>query len=511
MLIGSNQSIQEQYNTVRKVFKDQDSYNFKYGLQNGFKNDGSGMDEDPIMYGFDIVIHAIGEDGSQFSSPLINGEIMNFFAFAEKNNIQEVIERKPIYLEFIEKFKLFFNDTTANFSSLKSHYLKSVSGLHNLVENASGISETNKQFTKYGSDKITLSMYEDLNLNSGYFVMLYKMLTYSKKNGKLLIPENLLRFDMSIIISEIRNFNLVLNVINSSNNGDSITEADLASVKNFGESVTKKFGSNLPIDKNIKPKKTVSTPNKDNPILTGLSVFNDNVSRYIYNLYDCQLSFPTYSHGDEVKNDDAKMSDDFSFDIFYKFSNLEVEKFNFKLNATAEMKRVSNIPSSANSDRDHIATPFDIKYRTLQENGGDVPYKVYINGGDEDETTRNLNGIQKIIVNTKNFALKRFREERDKLVNKTIENIRTTSGLRRISSPTNIYFADNKSIPDFFVGQLRNFANDGLTNLLRKANDKVSQISKNIDDKRAANGKPPINTGRYPDDIVGRDNVYKQS
>lgn len=510
MLIGANEALKQQYNTVRNIFKDQDSYNFKYGLQNAFKNDGNGMDEDPIIYGFDIVIHAIGDDGSQFSSPLINGDMLKFFEFAEKNDIQEVAERKKIYTEFIEKFKLFFNDTTATFSSLKSHYLKSVSGLHTLIENASGIAETSKQFTKYGTDKISLTMYEDVNLNSGYLVMLYKMLTYSKKNGKLLIPENLLRFDMSIIISEIRNFNLVQNVVNASSTGGVVTSKDIASAADFLSKTTKKFTSNTPIDPNIKPKKTVMTPNRDNPILTGLSVFNDNVSRYIYNLYDCQLSFPTYSHGDEVRNDEVKMTDDFTFDIYYKFSNIEIEKFQFKLNSLAELKKLSNIPNTVNKNTDNSPTPYDVRYRTYAENGDVQPYVVYTPKGDEDESTRNLTGIEKVIVNTKNFAIKRFREERDKLVNKTIENIRTTSGLRRISSPTNIYFADNQSIPDFFIGQLRNYANDGLTNLLRKANQKVGEVSKNIDIKRASNGKPPINTGRYPDEELGKDNVYRK-
>jgi hypothetical protein len=41
---------------------------------------------------------------------------------------------------------------------------------------------------------------------SSYLTYLYNNLTYSYENGRELIPENLLKFNMYIKISEIRNF-----------------------------------------------------------------------------------------------------------------------------------------------------------------------------------------------------------------------------------------------------------------------------------------------------------------
>lgn len=475
---------------INDIFRDKDTFNFKYGLASNQKEN---LDEDPVIYGFDIVIHDVyggyeknnnnsandvvfgrGKNdygySQKFTSPLVNGAIINFM-----NNIgnTEVLSKKSSYYEFLDMFRLFFNDTRHEFASFKSHYLKSVKGLHGLVENVIGFGKENKQFTDYGKDKIVLDIYEDTFLNSGYLAALYKNIVYSRVNGKLLIPENLLKFDMSIIISEIRNFNLVV------------------------DTTSKTFTTN------------VNTPNVPNSSVNSIAIFNDNISRYIYNLYDCQLNFPHYSHEDEVRNDSREFTDSFQLEIYYKFSTMEMEKFkydpllvdkryinNANINNPNDKndstKNSSNIISSLSKMVDNKDDrTYDLRYRR------NAPYIQYSKNNDIEDSRPPDTGLQKVFNNTKKFALTRIRQERDSLINKTLDNIRTNVGLRRISSPINVYDTDPTSITDYFFGQLRDFTNDSVTGVLKKANDKLGDISKNIDINRLKNGKDAINTGKY--------------
>lgn len=493
--------------TIKKVFNDRDTHNFKFGLQ---ANQINNLDEDPIIYGFDIIIHDtfINDDrqiekrnsdmekyianntqtnnvkgevsngkkegdfgfGKKFTSPLINGSIPDFIKTV---NISEINSKKDVYQDFINTLKLFFNDTTHEFNSFKSHYIKSVTGLHTMIENATGFTDDNKQFTKYGTDKITIECYEDTYLNSGYLAALYKNFSYSKINGKMLIPENLLKFDMSIIISEIRNFNLVVDSLNS----------------------------------------TAFNTQDQNNAATTIKVFNDNISRYIYNLYECQFRFPTYSHEDSISNEQPEFAKSFSFDIYYKFTSMEMEKFKFTGKAAGDRKYInnSNIKSAHDKyDRDSTSMPkdnenrvYDIKYRSYYDSKGLNAYRQWDKTGgsvgSEEEESGIVNDIKSKLINTKKFALTRIRQERDGLINKTLDNIRTNIGLRRINSPINVYNTDPRSIPDYFFGQMRDFANDSVNNLLKKANNKLGDISKNLDIQKLSKGEKAQNTGKYSD------------
>ena len=114
-----------------------------------------------------------------------------------------------------------------------SYYLKKVGGLKDLSENNG--SNSFKYLTDYRKDVITLDFLEDVSLTLGTLSNLYKLLYWSKPNGKSIIPENLLRFNCKIIVSELRNF---------------------SRVKASGRRV---------------------------------DVIKDNLSRYVYNLKECQL------------------------------------------------------------------------------------------------------------------------------------------------------------------------------------------------------------------------------
>jgi hypothetical protein len=106
------------------------------------------------------------------------------------------------------------------------------------------LSEANKGNTfkylpEYRNDMITIDFSEDVTMSIGTLIHLYKLLYWSKPNAKTIIPENLLRFNCDIIISECRNF--------------------------------------------VRTRKDIDSGN--------LEVLKDNLSRHVFQLKDCQFWF----------------------------------------------------------------------------------------------------------------------------------------------------------------------------------------------------------------------------
>jgi hypothetical protein len=256
---------------------------------------------DPVMFGFDIIIDVE-------NSPLLNGAINDFLT--NYSNIGEVASRIPIYVDFKEQFTKFFKtksslsdnsnlfDGADQLTSITrtrnssypekrnsfqkkdgkraylSYYLNKIEGLDKLVEQNDP--KTKKFLTDYNTDTIKLSFNEDVSLSLGTLTHLYKMLYWSKPNGKSIIPENLLRFNCDIIVSELRNYNRVIKAIDSNQ----------------------------------------------------IQVIKDNASRYIYSLYDCQLYFKSMPH--EAMVDMGKLPDQYSgytIEFDYKYSTLNFERF----------------------------------------------------------------------------------------------------------------------------------------------------------------------------------------
>lgn len=250
---------------------------------------------DPIVYGFDIVI-------DNLSSPLLNGSVDDFI-----NNysmISEIAARADVYQDFKKQFSKFFRTKTAmdtgmdtdgisntnvlyplqggqngtndnNKKAYMSYYIKQISGLDAL--NEANSSQKDKFLVDYRKDLITLHYYEDTSLSFGALINLYKLLYWSRANGKAMIPDNLLRFNCDIIISECRNYNRVQKALDGSGSID---------------------------------------------------VIKDNVSRYIYSLRECQFHFDKPAHGDSVDLSIPLMpnqGNSFTFD--YKYSSMKFEKF----------------------------------------------------------------------------------------------------------------------------------------------------------------------------------------
>ena len=249
---------------------------------------------DPVMFGFEVIIDAV-------SSPLLNGSIYDFLdQFSPQ--IHELKSKYEVYEDFKNQFKKLFktkgtirvDESLTRMTSLGSnpatvdskdgffnpgrraymaYFLKKVDGLSALSEK--NTPEKKKFLTNYGADVIKLEFYEDVSLSLGTLAHLYKLLYWSKPNGKSLIPENLLRFNCEIVVSECRNFNRVRKAVDSGN----------------------------------------------------LEIIKDNVSRYIYSLRECQFYFDLMTHPDSVDQSNLATTEAYTVQFDYKYSSMKLERW----------------------------------------------------------------------------------------------------------------------------------------------------------------------------------------
>ena len=459
--------------------------------------------EDPTMFGYDISIKAN-------SSPLFNGSVVSFIN--KFTNDIEIESRRSIWISFCNQFFKFFgidqrsflpyttntwaNGSTAsqnitnagvsNFSkgsntspsgsypplsndtsAPKSYYLKKISGLDKLVEGEiSSTADTVRSMVDYGKDMIKLTMWEDVSVNMGYLSTLYKTLSWSRLRGKHIIPENLLRFDVDITITEIREYNRVIN-----------------------------SGG------------------------TELDVYADRLSKYTYTLYDCQLKFDRLSHGDEIDMSAVKLSDDFDLGFIYKYSTLNFSKFSFNTinngdsstiqsqqysidNSKSDLLKISSSQANnttiqsnpsgtgalSNTINPTILTMYDywpknsdtytspsslgttntITQQNINEdqnvaNQYSNSWGNYLSSDQSNLTQVNqANSNSSLLANLGSklatsvvYQINKQISTQAKLLNNTIDNINNSISLTQISPPINVYYSPNQIISDVrdFVGQ----------------------------------------------------------
>jgi len=286
-------------------FNDQSGYEFLHKLDNEVYltsySETNSDNEDPISFGYDFIINFN-------NSPLFNGGIENFLESQLYIGYEEITSRLRLITEFKRQFFKFFKTDSPisvgqNFIP-RTYYLKSLAGLSQLTENING--EKIKQFTDYDKEFLTLTLNEDVSVNMGYLVSLYKTLSYSKVHGKKMIPDNLLRFDLDIIVTEMRKYNRVYN-----RNSD------------------------------------------------GFFNYSDGMSKYRYKLYECQFIFDKMTHDDAINMSEPGINTGFDLKINYKFTTMKFEKFldqNSILNDNGSISRKQNFVNNAkiniNSDRD---------------------------------------------------------------------------------------------------------------------------------------------------------------
>lgn len=225
--------------------------------------------EDPTYIGFTI---ELDETSALFNDVL---------PFLEKHasTRAEMKARIPVYNEFIRRVKQVFNSQESIVSPndktefIKQHYINSVAGLDTLT----------KKMISWREDKLSFVMHEDIGLYSSYLAYLYNNLVYSYENGRVIIPENLVKFNCYIKMSEVRSLTSVKNLISNNASERAIANA----LKNSVTSIIYKlydceydFFNSRPFENEI-AQSGIDTPQ---PIhsLVSFDMYFKSVSRQIY-------------------------------------------------------------------------------------------------------------------------------------------------------------------------------------------------------------------------------------
>ena len=386
--------------------------------------------EDPTMLGYDINI-------KYDESPLFNKGIELFIDTISGYSNTESGSRKSILENFRSQLTKFLKidssslggqtaNATPKFlgkSGTKVYYMKNLSGLNNLVESGDG--DKIKSFVDYGKDVITLQFNEDVSQNIGYLSSLYKSLSWSKLNGKQVIPENLLRFDVDITITEIRKFNRVV--------GDKSTTLD---------------------------------------------VYSDLISKYTYTLYECQFFFPSMPHGDALDMSAPKTVDTYDIRFNYKYSTMKFSKFNVgptpddtksEYSINNRYLNVEKIKANAIKGGNISSDPIvaQLKYyksysqsevKTSDTKSGDlqsikanelskissplaIPSSISSISKNALGSSLPFDKLGKDLLNAVVNVANRQILTQASLLNKTLDNIRNSiPGAGRMSAPTNVYY-----------------------------------------------------------------------
>lgn len=188
--------IDEDVNTFRNVL-------FNQYQQPKFADFSEQQYEEPLYLGFEVFFDTdspffVGNNDTDINSEVASTNSIKYF-FQKYQQIEDIYWRYSLWTEFKNRlFSIFEINTQREMSNKynKPYYINKISGLNLL----------NKKIIKYGEDKISITLNEDVRMIAWYISELYNNLTYSYKNKRWMVPENLLRFNMHIKISDIRNF-----------------------------------------------------------------------------------------------------------------------------------------------------------------------------------------------------------------------------------------------------------------------------------------------------------------
>lgn len=459
--------------------------------------------EDPVYFAFEIILNID-------NSPLLNGEVekfLNALSYTSDNRFADEFKARDLgHISIINQFKRelkrwfktnreFTGDELREDSHMfhepieRRYYLKGIKGIDKLIER--NTPKDTESFVKYGSDLITLTFNEDVTLNMGTLASLYKELYWSRLRGKGIVPENLLRFDCRIIVSEMRNFVRVSNEINKgANNREATTD-----------NTTFTTGSQN------------TTTNEDNI----LNYLRDNLSRYVYDLYECQFFFDKMSHPDSIDMTNPQKVDSYDVSFSFKYSNMMFERFD---HPNAKWKRISNKygnPLEVNSDTfpeaknigtryNYQITPDTLNWFNETNKSGNYEQQPMVSGdleaveknpdpnsiykfnsvnqqtlinqinaakGDTKKQSIYAKAGAKLLDNLKTAALNEAQRQLNnkfRLLNTSLDKIRNSFGVGRMKEPTNVYKQPFGQYSRFFFdvkNSLRDFGGDVLGGLIK--------------------------------------------
>jgi len=321
------------------------------------------------------------------------------------NNIPEIADRELIWYHFLYNIQEIFGRTLDYNKWEKSYYIESIIGLEKLTS----------KMIKYGDDKLTITLTEDVSLRSSYLAELYNNLCYSYKNQRYLLPENTLRFDLMIEISDIR----VFKMLNPKWDGDTNT------IKQW---------------------------------------INNDPPRMVYTLHDCNFDFFNSKAFEDAitmggRDRASKNATNLSFDIKYKSVSKEFKSTLIPYSVMLSNKRdqlVNNNILSQIGHFDYIKSSETIKELNTRDERSQsdniAAYNPLGNVKTDDPTV--LDKLQRT-------ASQNLNDAKDDLIDR-VNNIRGTlinDILRQVREPFNMprIYPDNVYNPDFRKLSIENF------------------------------------------------------
>lgn len=179
---------------LQQTIPDSAASKFKYGLE---KNPSLSYFEDPTYLAYDLIFDV--DSSPLFNKKHPNGVYRFMNDYVEMMEVSSRLHNDPgIYDEFLNRFWTIFQGDfkkDPNTDAVpRTYYAESIEGLDKL----------NAKIVNYGEDKLTITLTEDLSMSALYLAELYNNLVYSYKSQKYIIPDNCIRFDMLIKITDMR-------------------------------------------------------------------------------------------------------------------------------------------------------------------------------------------------------------------------------------------------------------------------------------------------------------------
>lgn len=467
----NNSSVEDYQNQTPRTWNrdiDPNTFIHRYGL---FFDNYSNL-EDPTLLGFTLEI-----DDSN-ASPLFADANTPYSAarFIDRySKYPEIASRKEILVEFQKQIKMFFRSqessktNEADLPYVKSHYINSISGLGNLT----------KKIVKYPDDLLTLNLYEDVTMHSQYLAQLYNNLAYSYTNQKTIIPENLLRFNLSLKISEIRNFKTVAKeILNETSNVEqqrfivnvnssqlvyTLYECDFIFFDsiNHGEEMTLAgLGASRPEAKDLELRLKYKSINRffKSTFLEDLDVSTN--SRIVLsdggtreNRQDPKLNLSSdpnafYGNKTEVKRNDSQFMQPGEISTEDRDKNTQL--YGLTQDANFNGQSLTRTERWKQKQLDKISSGFENSAKLLAQQAKQVA----------------MGEVQKL----ENKILEQIRRKKGELLNQLITVVKDNVGIVEIT-PKNVYYGDQTIILQDFANQLGGGLSNAVTDFLQNVNN----------------------------------------
>lgn len=399
------------YNTVRnQSTPSYDMDKFKYGLES---SDTFYDYEDPTYLGFELYIDDMSKSSPFYIPPSNQAVIIanKVYRFLNKyRDIEDVRKRIELYSEFEKRFFEIFNRLSEpqEDKPINNNYY---------ITNISGLDVLNKKIVNYPEDRINITLNEDVSMTALYLSELYNNLVYSYRNNRYIIPDNLMRFDLHIKITDIRKFRKI--------NPD--------------------FDPSLLISKTNNP-----------------YVLDDKKSTMVYVLHDCNFDFFNSKNvGDEMTVGGFNVStpdvSNLTFGVYFKSISKRLEPTLKKSNINLYNKMIKLYDKGEESQEN------DQVYFKQLKNGEDLAdwnmqstYKYFPNGTEKEYSNSPLDyrkegfdftgRAKQLGDDVKRTIKSKIKEKRNDLINRMVsrveEFIGEETGLGRKTPEGNVYDTD---------------------------------------------------------------------